>query len=811
MSQRPAALLILLSMLGYAAADDAIKTRPLKPTPQNSSDAAADGEWSNDGPPRLLSLPADPAAAMAAGIDRFLLEKLAAADNARQQYWQDADAVAENVRFLSRQLGLEPERYPADLQWESPPLRTSDRFEVHAVRWPVLSHPAPPSVTEPGTTAGLQLQPSLWGEGLLWLPRQANGSSVVMLSHDSEPSLWSDPIADDQRDRCEALAAQGFTVLEVATTGHDRIQHGGAKLPRREYLNRAAFELGRTLVGYEIQTVQSAIDWLAQQPAASEAADAKVILAGWGEGGRTALISAAIEPRIDLTIVAGYFGPRDRVWQEPADRNVFGLQNRFADAELAAAIAPRKLVIQTEPRFALEESGDAGASPATWQSPNRDEAQQEFDRIASVLAAIGQPAGTPAHAKLISDEKSDLLNDIICPALDLQVPPAVAVNDAKTEASEAAATDKRNAIDRRARRLAMIDRHTQALLEESEYERGAFMNLGHSRTIANNAHNKLDTSSPAAYEKSIERFRKIFREQVVGWYDQPKLPANPRSLQSYKGTGWTGHDVVLDVFPNVFAYGVLLVPDNIPAGEQRPVVVCQHGLEGQPRDTFADNHRAYHDYAAKLAEAGYIVFAPQNPYKGKDAFRTLQRKSYPVGKTLFSIIASQHQQILDWLKTIPSVDPQRIAFYGLSYGGKSAMRLPALLPDYCLSICSADFNDWVWKNASTRARYSYIGTGEYEIYEFGLGKTFNYAEMAALIAPRPFMVERGHYDGVGPDDRVAKEFAKARFLYAARLKLPERCEIEWFDGPHMINAVGSFEFLDRHLRSGDETPLPPKN
>ena len=157
MSQRPAALLILLSMLGHAAADDAIKTRPLKPTPQNSSDAAADGEWSNDGPPRLLSLPADPAAAMAAGIDRFLLEKLAAADNARQQYWQDADAVAENVRFLSRQLGLEPERYPADLQWESPPLRTSDRFEVHAVRWPVLSHPAPPSVTEPGTPAGVQL------------------------------------------------------------------------------------------------------------------------------------------------------------------------------------------------------------------------------------------------------------------------------------------------------------------------------------------------------------------------------------------------------------------------------------------------------------------------------------------------------------------------------------------------------------------------------------------------------------------------------------------------------------------------------
>ena len=28
----------------------------------------------------------------------------------------------------------------------------------------------------------------------------------------------------------------------------------------------------------------------------------------------------------------------------------------------------------------------------------------------------------------------------------------------------------------------------------------------------------------------------------------------------------------------------------------------------------------------------------------------------------------------------------------------------------------------------------YVGTGEYEIFEFDLGHTFNYMEMAALIA-----------------------------------------------------------------------------
>jgi hypothetical protein len=72
--------------------------------------------------------------------------------------------------------------------------------------------------------------------------------------------------------------------------------------------------------------------------------------------------------------------------------------------------------------------------------------------------------------------------------------------------------------------------------------------------------------------------------------------------------------------------------------------------------------------------------------------------------------------------------------------------------------------------------------------------------MAALIAPRPFMVERGHFDGVAPDETVAHEFAKVRHLYAARLgRPPEDCQIEWFVGPHQIHGAGTYDFLHRHL------------
>ena len=74
----------------------------------------------------------------------------------------------------------------------------------------------------------------------------------------------------------------------------------------------------------------------------------------------------------------------------------------------------------------------------------------------------------------------------------------------------------------------------------------------------------------------------------------------------------------------------------------------------------------------------------------------------------------------------------------------------------------------------------------------------NYAEMAALIAPRPFMVERGHHDGVGTDEWVSYEYAKVRRLYA-KLGISERTEIEFFDAGHTIHGVGTFEFLRKNL------------
>ena len=293
------------------------------------------------------------------------------------------------------------------------------------------------------------------------------------------------------------------------------------------------------------------------------------------------------------------------------------------------------------------------------------------------------------------------------------------------------------------------------------------------------------------------------QNEVIGKFPTPAMLINPRSRKILETKNWTAYDVVLDTWQDVYAWGIILLPKDIKPNEKRPVVVCQHGLEGVPMDTVTRDPKIrefqyYSGFSAELADRGFVVFAPHNPYRGRDLFRVLQRKANPLGKSLFSVIVGQHERIIDWLETLPYVDKKRIGFYGLSYGGKTAMRVPALVPRYCLSICSADFNEWIKKNTTVDARYSYMFTGEYEMFEYNLGNTFNYAEMGALIAPRPFMVERGHRDGVAPDEWVAYEYAKIRRLYGF-LGIPERTEIEFFNGPHKINGVATYKFLHRHL------------
>lgn len=692
--------------------------------------------------------------------DRFLDREIERATKERKARWEGGHKPTRDE--LARILGIDREtRFQIDAE-------TGNRFDY-------LSAP-PGAESKEGGLAARRVRwrsfGQVYGDGEILVPAGEFRADVIYVPE--ADYLFAMPPA------ALTLAESGCRVLVLRLVPRTPNEW---KLSKREWIQRSAFILGRTMTGYEVLKIQSAIDCLQSDQAESKR---PLFAVGHGEGGRLVLFASALDERIGRALISGAFGPREALWREPADRNVFGLLRGFGDAELAALVAPRPLVIEqgTAPAYGyratkeletdFEKRGDIPGKPGHLPDPTDDEVSAELERVPP-LAPNAKTTLVRANHPVSNEALSHLLGDL--------------------PLAERTGSEKLMTLPRKNRTDDLVLHNRLALIEAAGDRKRYFADL------------KTDTLEN--FQATIEPYREKFRTEVIGDFELPLLAPKVRTRPYQVGDKTLSYEVLMDVMESggekVIAYGILTLPKDLDlsSGEKRPVVVCQHGLEGTPQDVVGEAHfDAYKAFATRLAERGFITFAPQNGYKYFDLFRMQQFKAQSIGKTLFSIIVPQHRQITEWIAAQPFVDPDKIAFYGLSYGGKSAMRIPPLVDRYCLSICSADFNEWVWKNAATDSeslRYSYANKGEYEIFEWNLGGTFNYAEMAALICPRPFMVERGHFDGVAPDEQVAFEFAKVKNLYEAKLGLKDRCEIEWFVGPHTINGKGTFDFLHRHL------------
>lgn len=635
-----------------------------------------------------------------------------------------------------------------------------------------LENPGPRWRGDAGAVYGIRVRvlDDFVTQALLYEPARAEVAEAIILVPDAEtePEVMLAEFLEKHPD------AHGSRIVVMTTVSRRVEKYGGARLSQREYVYRSAFVMGRHIIGYEVQSVFAVLDWLRQD---KKSASAAIKIVGREDGAMVAFYAAALDTRIGEAWLSGYFEDRARLWEQPIDRNVFGLLECFGDAQLAMMVFPRKLVLDDgDVQAKSVDRGSAGAPGSVWPIASESERR----RLREILDAAGEAKTLLAGEAWPVWQDAQKRKEIM--------PPPYALPQEKC-------------LQRQRKIVAGMQQHTQHLLARAAEGRKKYMGLVNTQNAG-----KL---SLAELEKQQAPYREYFAQEVIGDFAQPLAELNPRVTPFMRNAYFTGYEVVLDVFEDVIAYGILLVPHGISPGQRRPVVVTQTGLEARAVAVLAEEQRpdfggqnSYRGFGSRLAEKGYIVFSPQHPYLFQDHFRQLQRRANPLKKTLFSLMVPQHRQIVKWLATREDVDAEKIAFYGLSYGGKSAMRIPPLVPEYCLAICSADFNEWVMKNAS-ELPFSYLYKNEYEIFEWNLGNTFNYAEMAALIAPRPFMVERGNQDAVGWDEYVAFEYAKVRHLYQNRLGIPERTEIEFHEHGHIINAKKTFEFLDRFLMKGE--------
>ena len=723
---------------------------------------------------------ADLAAEMVDGINEYLLRATAESIQKRSALWSRNDQSAQRER-LKKIIGAVDPRLPVtsvtlqETTLTKALVASGQHYKVYAVRWPVLD----------GMSA----------EGLLIEPDRPPVARIVAVPDaDWSPEMLAGLATgvDANAQFARRLAENGCQVLIPVILDRKDTWSGipGIRMtnqPHREWIYRMAYETGRHIIGYEVQKILAGVDWFTYE---NSSRAVPIGVAGYGEGGLLAFYSAAVDPRIRAVAVSGYFQSRQEVWKEPIYRDVWSLLHDFGDAEIAGLIAPRALIVEASrgpkvdgPPPATKER--MGATPnGTLSTPALSSVRAEVERARPFFSSLG--AESKLRLVVSGDGEgqpgSDGALNGILQSLGVE---------AKLKPAGAPPQDVRSDFDAPARMHRQFDQmvsYTQMLVRRSPAERTKFWA-------------KADSSTPERWKQSTGFYRDYIWDEVIGRMPAPSMAPNPRTRLIYDEPKFRGYEVVLDVWPGVFAYGIINIPKGIKPGEKRPVVVCQHGLEGRPSDAAdpkQDSH-FYHRFAAKLADEGFITYSPQNPYIFHDRFRVIQRKGHPLKLSLFSFILGQHERTLEWLSSQPFVDASRIGFYGLSYGGKTAVRVPPFLDGYALSICSGDFNEWVWKTTSVESPYSYMVTQEYDMIEFDFANITNYSDLADLMAPRPFMVERGHNDGVAPDEWVAYEYAKVRRFYDTKMNLPNATTIEFFTGPHTIHAEGTFEFIRKHL------------
>ncbi|PYT23563.1 MAG: hypothetical protein DMG58_27820, partial [Acidobacteria bacterium] len=576
-------------------------------------------------------------------IHRYLDRSTLASLESREKLWKRdyrsaelyGQSVAPNRDHLRTIIGAVDQRLPAtDIRLEArtpeaPAIGSGSGYKIYAVRWPVFE--------------------GVDGEGVLLEPDSPPVARIVAVPDaDWTPEMLVGivPGVDAAAQYARRLAENGCEVLIPVLIDRADTWSGipGIRMtnqPHREWIYRMAYEVGRHIVGYEVQKVLAAVDWFTKR---NEERSVPIGVAGYGEGGLIALYSAALDPRVEATLVSGYFQVRTGLWKE---RDLWGLLREFGDAELASLIAPRALVVEATrgvhisgpPRPTRERRG---ATPnGTLVDPPLDSVRAEFERARLHFTKLdaGQRlrliVSGDGHGLPGSEPALQVFVQLLGVRSRLRAPGAL----------PQAATRHMDPAGRLHRQFAQLVSYTQRLIQMSVARRVEFWS-------------KADSSSPERWNQTTRFYRDYIWDEVIGRLPPPSLPANPRTRLIYDDPKFRGYEVVLDVWPDVFAYGILLVPKDLRPSEKRPVVVCQHGLEGRASDAAGPqaDERYYHRFAVKLAEQGFVTYAPQNPYIGEDRFRLIQRKGHPVKLALFSFVLGQHQRTLEWLASLSFAD-----------------------------------------------------------------------------------------------------------------------------------------------------------
>jgi dienelactone hydrolase len=287
------------------------------------------------------------------------------------------------------------------------------------------------------------------------------------------------------------------------------------------------------------------------------------------------------------------------------------------------------------------------------------------------------------------------------------------------------------------------------------------------------------------------------------------VPLNLETLESVQCDGYRRDKIVFDSEDTMSVPAYLLVPDDrFSAGAA--VLACHGHGPGKSQAVGLEHTDAPNsDYALQLVRQGYVVLAPdlrcfgeRQDWNPEDHYacdtnlvHAVMAGWNPLAQNVWDLGCC-----LDVLAGHPLVDADRIGMVGLSYGGTVTLFTAAYDHRVVAAVVSGYFSSWAashkmpWNMCGSQVLYDMLGHLEHE-------------DLAALVSPRPLLVETGTEDMLFPVASATESVRRTRLVYE-QAGAGERLEHDVFAGEHQWHGVASVAFLNRWL-SHRPTPGNP--
>lgn len=305
--------------------------------------------------------------------------------------------------------------------------------------------------------------------------------------------------------------------------------------------------------------------------------------------------------------------------------------------------------------------------------------------------------------------------------------------------------------------------------------------------------------------------------RITGIDTMEPAPLAARLTESVNGEGYRRERVVIQTEPGIMMPLYVLVPADLDPTERRACVIAPHGHGSGGKLAVAGRRdipavaatisQHNYDYGVQLARQGFIVFCPDARGFGErreqarqsetdmlgGSCSLLNHMAIPLGQTVTGMWTWDLMRLIDYVATRPDCDVDRLGCAGLSGGGLQTLWLAALDERVRCSVVSGYFygckESLLVLNGNCSCNYVP-----------GLWQAVDMGDLAALIAPRPLLIETGSQDSLNGPNGLRNVYSQIEIVRRAyQLHSLDYPKHDVFEGGHRWNGVEAIPFLRARL------------